>query len=172
MPANKSREAVAIEMLQNPEKFPSLPKRSEFDRLICLWRIPSFEPHSSWSIYRSRNGDEHFVRRLEHDPHRGLPVNVTDPHVYGAEAILSAEQAREIVELFEALEIPMFRRPAWVGVDGVSYGVRIGNYWQSTTVNWWSSYSHEWQPLHELFEATVCRLDVLLPASTLREVTP
>ena len=170
MQTHRSRESVALEMLQKPELFPSLPKRSEYDRLICLWRIPSFEPHSSWSLYRERKTNEHFVRRLEHDPHRGLPANISAPHVFGSEAPISAELATKIVEQFEGLTVPMFRRPAWAGMDGVSFGVHIGNFWQSTTVNWWSSFSPEWKPLNELFQEIVVQLDSLLPASTLREI--
>lgn len=165
-----SRESVALEILRKPELFPSLPKRREFDRLICLWRIPSFEPHSSWSLYRGRKTNENFVRRLEHDPRRGFPSNVVDPHIFGSEVPIPTEMATKIIEQFEGLTVPMFRSPSWGGLDGVSFGAHIGNFWQSTTVNWWSSFSPEWKPLNELFQETVAQLDSLLPTSTLRKI--
>lgn len=170
MLTHRSRESVALEILQKPELFRSLPKRSEYDRRICLWQIPSFEPHSSWSLYREGKTDGYVIRRLEHDPCRGLPVNSSDPHIFGAEALIPAELATEIIKKFEGLSVPMFRRPAWVGVDGELFGVHMGNFWQGTKVNWWSHFSPEWEPLNELFQETIVQLDSLLPASTLREI--
>ena len=55
MPAHRNREDAAIEMLQHPETFPSLPERHAANRELCLWRLPAFEPHSSWSIWRLRS---------------------------------------------------------------------------------------------------------------------
>jgi len=162
------RESVAY-LLEHPERFHGLPKRSEFEREICLWVLPSFEPHSSWSIFRDRKTKEYFVRRLEHDPKRGLPSNMD---IYGADAPISENLATEVLVTFEEIQAPMFRRLSRIGLDGTSYGVHMGNYWQNTTVRWWSSFSPEWSSLHELFLATSQRLDGLLPTSTLRHHEP
>ena len=113
-----TREAVAMQMLQSPESFGSLPKRSEVERQLLLWRFPSFTTHSSWALYRPARERQFVVRRLEHDPQRGFPSNVEDPHVFGSEALLGEERANQILSELEALQVPMFRRPALIGMDG------------------------------------------------------
>lgn len=59
----------------------------------------------------------------------GLSVNVDAPHIYGAEAVLSVEQATQIIAAFESLVLPVFRRPQGGGIDGTAYGAILGNYW-------------------------------------------
>ena len=156
-------------MLQNPETFESLPERNAEQRELCLWRLPSFEPHSSLSIFRVARKKEFVLRRLEHEPRRGLPTNVDDPHVYGCEVPIDAALVDEIRESLERLELPMFRRPPMYGLDGVAYGIHVGAFFQGTRVNWWSHGSEEWRPLTKLHAELIERLDRLLPASTLRE---
>lgn len=169
MPAHRNREDAAIELLQHPETFPSLPERHAANRELCLWRLPAFEPHSSWSIFRVPRSKDFFLRRLEHDPRRGLPTNVEDAHVFGCEVPISAGLVEDIVASLEGIATPMFRRPRTMGLDGVSYGLHLGGFFQGTRVNWWSHPSDEWLPLMRLHEQLVERLDPLLPASTLRE---
>lgn len=155
-------------MLRSPERFPGLPPRSEFDRLLCLWRLPSFSPHASWSLFRQRDADRWAVRRLMHDPGRGLPVNVEDPHVFGAEGVLPAADAQDIVDRFEALSLPVFRRYPGVGLDGTAYGVRTGNVYGGACVEWWEHGPEGWAPLRAAFAHAVEALERVLPAPTLR----
>ena len=167
-----TREAVAMQALQSPESFGSLPKRSEVERQLLLWRLPSFTTHSSWALYKPVREQQFVVRRLEHDPQRGFPANAQDPHIFGSEASLAEERASHILSELEALRVPMFRRPAFIGMDGTLYGIHMGNLWQGTKVNWWSTSSPEWQPLVQFFERTLEVLERVLPASTLRKHEP
>jgi hypothetical protein len=153
--------------LKSPEQFPSLPPRREFDRLLCLWRLPSFMPHASWSLFRQRENDSYVVRRLMHDRCRGLPVNVHDPHVYGAEGLLQAEEGKRILGAFEALHLPVFNRFPGVGLDGTSYGVRSGNFSAGACIEWWEHGPEGWTPLCDLFEHTVECFERVLPAASL-----
>jgi hypothetical protein len=168
----RTREEVALDILKNPERFASLPKRTDFERQLCLWRAPSFSTHSSWSIFLSRGATEFIARRLEHEPRHGLPANAEDPHIYGAETMLHPDVAAKTIAAFESLVLPIFRRPQFLGVDGTSYGIIFGNHWQGTSVNWWGETPLDWSPLVILFDQTVEQLDGLLPASTLRTTGP
>ena len=170
MTIRRNREDVALDILKRPECFASLPRRTEFERQLCLWSAPSFSPHSSWSIFQPRGTRDFIVRRLEHAPRQGLPVNIDDPHVYGAEALLDHKVATRTIAAFESLVLPMFRRPDGFGMDGTSYGAIFGNYWQGTHVNWWGDAPAGWGPLVTLFQNTVEVLDGFLPASTLRTI--
>lgn len=167
-----SREAVGMQALQDPDSFPSLPKRSEVERQLMLWYFPSFGVHSSWTLYKSFREKTFVVRRLEHDPQRGFPSNVKDPHIFGSEGSITEEIASELIARLEGLSVPMFRRPAFIGMDGAFYGVHLGNLWQGTRVNWWSHGDSEWQPLVQFFEHAVKVFESVLPASTLRESAP
>ncbi|MBO9880719.1 hypothetical protein [Xanthomonas sp. D-109] len=163
-----NREDVALEILKKPECFKSLPQRTEFERKLCLWRAPSFSTHSSWSIFQPPRSTNYIVRRLEHNPHRGLPINIDDPHIFGAEALVCPELVAQTITSFETLVLPMFRKPQGVGIDGTGYGVIFGNLWQGTNVNWWGENPAGWSPLAILFQQTIELLDSFLPTSTLR----
>jgi hypothetical protein len=94
---------------------------------------------------------------------------IPTPDIYGAESRLPAETANCILEAFESLRIPMFRRPpVSIVLDGIQCAVQFGNDLQGTRVHWWKKSSEEWTPSIRLFEQTVETLDQTLPASTLR----
>lgn len=172
MPYPITREDSAVEVLLNPERFPSLHKRTDFHRQLCVWRLPSFEPHSSWSLFVADRSKDYVVRRLEHDPRRGLPSNRIDPHIFGAEAPVREAAGLKIIATFEGLSVPPFRRPGWVGLDGTYFGVHFGNNWQGTRINWWSRPSEDWSPLIATFNALIQQFEEILPASTLRQIEP
>lgn len=153
--------------LELPENFPALPKRTEFEREFLMWRYPSFEANSSWSIFGTDNPDEYFVRRLEFHPRNQYAFPA--PQIFGAEATLPAETARNILSAFDSLRIPVFCQPQDLGgLDGTICGVQFGNYYQGARIHWWSHYSEVWTPLVQLFDQTLETLDRALPASTLR----
>lgn len=164
-PMTQARDEAALQLLKNPERFPSLPRRRDDQRRLCLWRQPSFIPFSSWSLFQ--DGDGFVVRRLEYDRSLGLPIHPDDPHVYGSEAVVDAAQVRDILDAFTAVELPVSRSTTNLVLDGVRYGLRSGDYRQGVELTW----GHEaegWETLTALFEQTVETLDALLPGSTLR----
>jgi hypothetical protein len=168
MSTYSSREDVAVSILLKPESFPALAKRLEFERQLLLWRFPSFTPHSSWALYNVFGEKRYLVRRLEHDPGKGIPLNKEDPHIFGAEALISTASAEALLAELESLPAPMFRRSAIIGIDGTMFGLQAGNAWQGTKVNWWCHHSPEWQPLAAYYERVVAEFEALLPRSTLR----
>lgn len=169
MPTFSAREDAATDLLLRPEAFPSLPQRHAMERKLLLWRLPSFEPHSSWALYHLQREKRHLVRRLEHDPSRGIPLNADDPHIFGTESPFPSAEAQELLEKLEAINAPMFRMPKVIGMDGTMFGLHVGNIFQGTRVNWWSAGTDEWSPLVQFFEATVKTFEAILPRSTLRE---
>jgi len=168
MTQGRNREDVAIAMLRSPETFPSLPPRREFDRLLCLWRLPSFSPYASWSLFRQSKTDHHIVRRLMHDPSRGLPTSIDDPHIYGAEGRLADADAQAVLDGFESLLVPVFRRFPGVGLDGVLYGVRTGNCYAGACLEWWEDGAEGWAPLRAMFDRAIETFERVLPAASLR----
>lgn len=159
------REQAALDILRNPERFTGLPRRRDADRLLCIWRAPSFASHASWSLFRE--DDRYIVRRLEHDHARGLPINTDDPHIYGAEALLSASQGRALLDRFETLHLPPFRCTQKPGLDGTYYGVRYGGTAQGVDLRWWE-HPAEWEALDTLCAEAADQMDLALPTSTLR----
>ena len=175
MTTQQDPHSLARVALLNPEDFESLPKRTQLDRQLCLWRFPSFGPCTSWTIF-SPNADErakinksYVVRRIESEP-RSHTLYLDGLNTYGSEGIISPELANHIIDSFEALQIPLFRKLTRVGIDGETYGVHKGDAWQNTCIEWHSNLNKEWQPLESLFEETVLVLESALPASTLREI--
>ncbi|HVH34128.1 MAG TPA: hypothetical protein VM847_08475 [Tahibacter sp.] len=160
-----AHDEAALQLLRNPERFPSLPRRSENERRLSLWREPSFIPLSSWSLFQ--DGSSFVVRRLEYDRSLGLPIQPDDPHIYGSEAIIDAARVRDILATFAALEFPVFRSTTRFGLDGVRYGLRFGDHRQGVELTWGQE-AEGWEALIALFEQTAETLDALLPESTLR----
>ena len=159
-----------LDVFQNPEKFESLPKREEHYRLLCLWRIPSFEALSSWSLYETKSQNDFILRRLEYDYHKHTLINNENPDIIGSEAIIDSVQLKNILKAFVELKIPIFHQNDRVTIlDGTSYGIEFGNWWQKTIVHWQESVNKEWYPLMELFNNTIKLMDHYLPKSTLRD---
>jgi hypothetical protein len=155
--------------LEIPEEFPALPYRPEHERRLLAWRYPSFDAHSSWSIFETRKSGEFIVRRLEYDPRDQARETLSTPDIYGAESPLPAKTATSILSAFESLQIPTFRRPpVSIVLDGIQCGVQFGSSLQGTRLHWWMESSEEWAPLIRLFEQTVETLEHALPGSTLR----
>ncbi|MGO1072018.1 hypothetical protein [Lysobacter sp. CA199] len=150
--------------LRHPERFASLPPRSGLDRRLLLWRFPSFQPYSAWSIFIEREAC--WIRRLEYDRTR-QPLAIAEPDVYGAEARIDRTRADELLREFESLTLPT-RIQQDFGLDGVRYGVALGNPWFGAQFHWWCDPGESWRPLEAAFERAVEALDAVLPASTLR----
>lgn len=164
-PMTPARDEAALQLLRNPERFPSLPRRRENERRLCLWREPSFIPFSSWSLFQDGNG--FVVRRLEYDRSLGLPIHPDDPHVYGSEALIDTVQTREILDAFAALELPALRPATSISLDGVRYGLRFGEHRQGVELTW-ERQAEGCEDLAILFEQTIEALDARMPESTLR----
>lgn len=158
-----------MNLLEVPEDFPALPMRTLTEREFLMWRYPSFEANSSWSIFRTKNSGEYFLRRLELNPRDRPQGSIPLPDVFGAESPLPAKTVRRILSAFESLRIPAFRQsPVSIVLDGTTCGVQFGNRLQATRIHWWSHHSEEWTPLVSLFDQTIETFDRTLPASTLR----
>jgi hypothetical protein len=161
------RERAARAQLFAPEAFEPLPPRAARERVLLLWRFPSFSPFASWALYVS-SGAHYAVRRLEHDRAEGLPFNVTDPRIFGSEAPVAAALARGVLAQSGALAIPPARLPDSITLDGTAYGIATGTAGAQPLIHTWADHRREWQPLTDWVDETAARFDALLPASTLR----
>ncbi|XLZ72848.1 hypothetical protein ABT364_13005 [Massilia sp. SR12] len=124
-----------------PERYSGPSEYRLAGRLLCIWIANSAMPHGSWSIFREAWSDGYVVRRLI--------IEGAAEQVYCDEAPIGKELVESILASFEALQVPAFRRPTRLGLDGGSQGISLGDTWRSTTMEWWSGCEHEWEPLAE-----------------------
>ena len=61
-----ARSVEAVDALDDPNSLSALPSRDSQEIVLQIFFIPSFEPISSWTIYRVRESCAH-VRRVRWD---------------------------------------------------------------------------------------------------------
>lgn len=74
----------AYRLLSFSESYPGLKFWREFERKLLIWRYPSFEPFSSWSLFEKK--DNYWVRRIEWDRFLRFPSYDADLYTYSCEA--------------------------------------------------------------------------------------
>jgi hypothetical protein len=154
----------AHQRLANPETYSGLLQRSRDQRKLMLWRYPTFEPYSSWSIFQV---DHHYwVRRIEWNRSRRFPSDNVSPYTYGCEAVIANQSVNTLLSNLSELTFRPFQQPELAGRDGTIYGVEVGSDWLPCRLTWWQLPSDDWQPLADWFERAVSEFQSVLPAST------
>jgi hypothetical protein len=136
--------------------------------LIC-WQRPSFEPHSSWSVFADEKGKTFVVRRLQYSPEDQIRLPGAGAQFYGAEAPLDGDAVAGLFQELDGLVVPVFEQRRGVLLDGIEFGVQVGNRSRGAHVTWNSGVPEAWEPLNEFFSRAISLFDRVLPMSTLRE---
>ena len=163
-----SQTKKAIQLLENPENYPMLLTRCRFDRKILLFCYPSFEPSTSWSLFKTDKN--YFLRRVEWDGKKSLSSQNSEPFTVGCEVIFSTETAEEILLSLSLIEFCPFKQPELIGVDGTVCGITVGNDWLSCSLRWWYLPSDDWKSLVDWFGQTVSLFEQALPQSTCKNL--
>jgi hypothetical protein len=152
----------ARRLLKNPLDHPSLVKRPRASQKARLWRSPSFDPESSWTILADSDG--WFVRRMAYAPR--YEAGVRWPYTYGSEAPLPAKIATALLQDLYAIRLPPFVEIKTIGLDGARYGVETGAFWNHASLSWWGAAPEGWSPLRDWYGAAVRALESCLPSCT------
>lgn len=158
----------AYQLLEYPEIYPGLLARRKFDRKLLLFRYPSFDVSTSWSLFRTDK--EFWVRRIEWDRSKWFPSEDAEPYTYGCEVSCSTELSANILSSLSSIKISPFEQPGLIGLDGIIHGIETGNHWLSCTLRWWYLPKDDWRPLAQWFEKTVSSFEQILPESTCRTI--
>lgn len=129
--------------------------RENARRLLTIWRMPSFDPYASWTIYEA---SEIWVRcvvaRQHHEPaHTGIDTYVAD-RLFDPRTAL---RLRDEIEALARQSAPP--RASGVMLDGMRLGVR-----SESADFWWRSDLAT--PLNPWWAAAREALDAGMPAST------
>lgn len=160
----KSLEENAKSCLENSESFPALEKFSELETVFRVWRYPALRTHSSWILHEKNQTFR--VRRLEWDRNKDLSFPQNNPTIYGSEATVSTEDARNIINEFRSLALQPFLITPQFGIDGETVGVETKSGYLNCRLSWWGDAPESWSKLSEWLEGTTNYFDSILPQST------
>lgn len=158
-----AQEGNATGLLENPLRYPGLPRKKSPKVLLRVWRYPAFEPHCSWTVIEDKK--QYFLRRVVWDQRTG-GISPDAKKMYGAEAQLDESVLDALQEGLWAITLPAFILVNTVGIDGVSNGIEVGNYMASARFSWWCDPPTEWAPLQAWHNEAIQVFERLLPSST------
>ena len=163
-----ARSVEAVDALDDPSSFSALPARESREIILQLFFIPSFEPISSWTIYRAGDSSAH-VRRVRWDFAKNYEARLGAASVIAADGIIPKERLDSLLDPLSELTFPPFPpfRPSEMVTiaDGESYGIRRLGYGQLGEV-WWSCRPNGWDDVDEWLRYALETLDGCLPMST------
>jgi hypothetical protein len=158
------QDEKAHQILNSPENYPGLVRRGIGERRLLMWRDPAFEASVSWAVFSNQN--ESWVRRIIWDRSLRFPSHDAEPYTYGSEVSLPHHRAKELVDSLSAISLRPLQQPQWLGLDGVTCGIEVGNYSLSCRLIWWYVPSSDWQPLMSWFDDTQQYFEEILPDHT------
>jgi hypothetical protein len=154
-------EEEARRLLERPLDYPGLVQRRDASQAVRIWREPSFDPESSWTIIADKGG--YFVRRVIH-VRRSLAGEIWHD-TFASEASLDEPVALSLIHDLCAIRIVPFVKRTRFGVDGVTYGVEAADSMLQVRFSWWDKAPEEWGALRSWFGTAIRVLEAQLPAS-------
>jgi hypothetical protein len=157
---------LAVARLESPEEYEGLPDLESKHRRIRIWRYPSFETISSWTIFGF--GGELTLRRLEWDRFTEFPSQTELRELYACQAKINEAQFDSLMSGLSEIEFkPLIEHQA-IMCDGTEYGIEVGRGAYSRSISWHSGPPDGWEKLSEWHEKAIVKLDSYLPESTSR----
>lgn len=74
-------------------------------------------------------------------------VNRIEPTIRRCQIDADGGQVEDVWALVSSLSLPIFTEREYVGLDGETYELTLGNYMANMTIRWWCDGPEEWQPL-------------------------
>lgn len=162
----RSDQLRALAMLHDPSDYPAMPSLARATMVLQAYVVPSFEPMTSWTLFRLHEND-YLVRRVRWDfaaDHR--PMAVSDPTTYAADSLLDTTFVeRELADL-ASITFPPFVLSRSFGIDGVTFGVRTVSFGSSSEFSWWCRPPAGCESLAEWYHRFVESVESALPAHT------
>ena len=107
-------EEDARRLLERPLDYPGLVQRRRASQEVRIWRAPSFDPESSWTIIVDKS--EWFVRRVVYI--RRSAAGEIWHDTFASEARLAEPVALSLVRDLRAICIAPFVKVSGLGLDG------------------------------------------------------
>lgn len=159
------RSIEAIHTLDDPSAFAALPARDSREIILQLFFVPSFEPITSWTVYRPEKSFAH-VRRVRWHFAKDYEKRFGEASVFAADGMMPKEDLDTMLHSLSELSFSPFRSSGWVTIaDGESFGLRRIYNDESGEV-WWSRPPHGWDQVATWYASALARLDAILPMST------
>jgi hypothetical protein len=130
---------------------------------VRIWRSPSFDPESSWTIIADKS--EWYVRRVVYV--RRSAAGEIWHDTFGSEARLAEPLALSLVGDLRLIQIAPFVKLGGVGLDGARYGVETTAFMTQVNLSWWGKAPEEWSALRSWYGAAISALEAQLsPCAT------
>ena len=152
----------ARRLLERPLEYPGLVERRRASRVVRIWRSPSFDPESSWTIIEDKG--EWYVRRVVYVQQAAADGFRHD--TFASEGRLAEGLALSLIRDLRAIRIEPFVPLGGLGLDGVSYGVEATTFMAEVRLSWWGRAPEEWSALRSWYRAALGALEAQLPPST------
>ena len=159
---SRQTQDEARRMLESSIDYPGLPVRTRAQQAICLWRQPTFDPESSWSLIR--DGETWYVRRIVYARMTDEQDGSIHHNIYGSEAIISDVEAGDLISNLSRVHLPPFvALQDRIVLDGCWYGVRCRDLIREAQVSWWCQAPNEWTELRDWYAKALSIFEACLP---------
>lgn len=148
--------------LERPLKVSGLVRRPRATQEVRIWREPSFDPESSWTIVADQG--EWFVRRVVYL--RQSELGGIRHDTFASEASLAEAVALSLLRDLRAISIPPFIRVGGFGLDGARYGIEADSFMAGVRLQWWGKAPEGWGAIRSWYKAAIGVLESKLPPST------
>lgn len=155
-------EAEARRLLERPLEYPGLVERRGASQEVRIWRSPSFDPESSWTMIADKSG--WYVRRVVYV--RRSAAGEIRHDTFASEVRLAEPLALSLVRDLRAIRIAPFVKLSALGLDGATYGIETTAFMAQVRVSWWGKAPEEWNALRSWYGAAIGVLEAQLPPST------
>ena len=155
-------EEDARRLLERPLDYPGLVQRPRARLEVRIWRAPSFDPESSWTIIADKS--DWFVRRVVYL--RRSSAGEIWHDTFASEARLAESVALSLIRDLRTICVAPFVEVSGLGLDGARYGVETSNYMTHVRISWWGKAPEEWGALRSWYGATIGVLESQLPPSS------
>ena len=155
----------ALALLRDPSEYPAMPSLGRASMVLQAYVIPSFQPMTSWSLFRLGDGG-YQVRRVRWDFAADYRVEFGAPTTYGSDTRPDASFIDRELTGLAAIVFPPFDFSQSFGIDGITFGVRTSTFGSSSEFSWWCTPPAGCEPLSDWYHRFVESIEAILPAHT------
>lgn len=163
-------EQRAAYLLTHPEEtgLRQLLRRQKL--LVRVVHSPAFEPHRAWSVYRPRKeerGGSLLLLRLTWDQSVEPQTPGSDaPKVVDRVAYVPQSRLEAVLAQGAGIRIPFFCGDGPWGLDGETWTVDAGEYFNTSKLEWWCDGPDAWRPFIEWVRNLAALLDELVEGAS------